>query len=300
MSLRHPFILRSNQRILPEGCTDDVFIWDIDKTYLNTEFSSMRGLLAIPFELAMDKETVPGATPLLRAIRRGPGPKPRFTPLYFVSGSPVQLRKVIEQKMTLDGVQFDGITFKDQWGFVKHGRPRGVKEQIGYKLRALLLYRREMPHTERWFLFGDDVESDAEVFTLFGKVCAGLRGDELTGRLRACNVHPDDIKNVHEIAAEVPITHNPVEQVFIHLTNKTDADDLATETVIPVRSFLQAALWLAAEDLIDHKAVGVVAESLRRQGRVKDAVLNRQVEEAAVRWGLEPAFVDAVWTPREA
>ena len=36
-----------------------------------------------------------------------------------------------------------------------------------------------MPDGARWLCFGDDVESDAEVFTRFGAVCSGLRGSEL-------------------------------------------------------------------------------------------------------------------------
>jgi len=290
MALSHPFIVRSNHRNLPPEYDGPVFFWDIDKTYLNTHFSSMRGLFAIPFEFAVDKETVPGSVPLLRALRRGAGPKTALHPLYFVSGSPPQLRRVVENKMTLDGVQFDGITFKDQWGFVKRGRPRSVKEQIGYKLRALLLYRKEMPHTDRWFLFGDDVESDAEVFSLFGEVCAGVRDQELNSRLRACNVHPDDIKNVHEIAAHVPVGNNPVEKVFIHLTQGSDPDDLETATVAPVKSFLQAALWLGAHGLIADNAVSTVTEALRRHARVSEAQLRRQVEDAVLRFQIDADY----------
>jgi hypothetical protein len=80
---------RSNDRRLPPDYTGDVLLWDIDKTYLDTHFSSWRGLLAIPFDMAVDKRAVPGAVPLLRALRRGPGERSVLVPLYFVSGSPV-------------------------------------------------------------------------------------------------------------------------------------------------------------------------------------------------------------------
>src|SRR5690606_38035670 len=118
----YPCLERTNHRRLEEHA-GDILIWDIDKTYLDTRFSSLRGLLSIPLELAIDKRALPGTVPLLRALRRGPGEKSALVPLYFISGSPVQLRSVIEEKMTLDGVGFDGITFKDQFALLKKGRP---------------------------------------------------------------------------------------------------------------------------------------------------------------------------------
>ena len=135
-------IERTNDRKFAPEFSGDVFVWDIDKTYLDTHFSSFRGLLSIPLEFAIDKRAMPGAVPLLRALRRGPGEHSAVNPLYFVSGSPQQLRSVIERKMLLDGVDFDGITFKNQWGLVRAGRGREIKEQVGYKVAALLLYHR--------------------------------------------------------------------------------------------------------------------------------------------------------------
>ncbi|MBM4281799.1 MAG: hypothetical protein FJ137_13910 [Deltaproteobacteria bacterium] len=107
------FIRRTNDRRLPDGWVGGVMVGDIDKTYLDARFSSLRGLLAIPFEFAIDKRHVAGTVPLRRALRVGPDPQhPRLTPLYFVSGSPPGLRAVVERRMTLGGVQFDGITFR--------------------------------------------------------------------------------------------------------------------------------------------------------------------------------------------
>src|SRR5437868_8900070 len=97
-------IQRSNERRLTAEYRGDILLWDIDKTYLDTRFSSMRGLLAIPFEFAIDKRTIPGAAVLLRALRRGSGEESALVPLYFISGSPPQLRRVVERKMLLDGV----------------------------------------------------------------------------------------------------------------------------------------------------------------------------------------------------
>ena len=37
--------------------------WDLDKTYLRSEFDTLRGLVRIPFEHAEDKVNVPGVVP---------------------------------------------------------------------------------------------------------------------------------------------------------------------------------------------------------------------------------------------
>src|SRR5690606_37832680 len=106
---------RSNDRVFPAGWRGRIYVWDIDKTYLATEIHSVRALLLVPFEFAVDKRNVAGTSALLRALRRGVAP-PGLTlanPIYFVSASPPQLRTVIQRKMLLDGVEHDGITFKD-------------------------------------------------------------------------------------------------------------------------------------------------------------------------------------------
>lgn len=279
------FLQQTNDRQLDAGYVGDVLVWDIDKTYLDTRFSSVRGLLSIPFELAVDKEPIVGSVALLRALRRGPGPKPALVPLYFVSGSPPQLRRVIEQRMTLDGVQFDGMTFKDQLGLLRAGRLGDLTRQVGYKLAALLLYAREMPRTVRWLLFGDDVEQDAEVFALFGEVCAGLRGSALTTRLRTHGVHRADIAAIVEAADSIAEGSDPVERIFIHLAHGTDPTNFRDPRVVATRSYLQTALVLAAMGKVRSEVVGTVAAELRRRG-VLEIEIEAQAMEAVARWGV--------------
>lgn len=273
----HPFIDISCHRSLKEY-DGDVMVWDIDKTYLQTHFSSVRGLFAIPFEFAIDKQAVLGAVPLLRALRRGGGEKGNaLVPLFFVSGSPPQLRRVIEKKMTLDGVDFDGISFKDQWGLVKARRPKGIKEQVGYKLCALLLYRRHLSASARYFMFGDDVESDAEVFTLFGEVCAGLSGRALEQTLEQHRVHATDIDVANRLVDELGLAkhesaENPVERVFIHLERKSDPSKFKSDKVVATHSFLQSALVLAGLGRIRPEAIASIADEIRRLPTSEDKI----------------------------
>ncbi len=273
------FIHNSNERQLPPDYDGFVLLWDIDKTYLDTSFSSKRGLLAIPFEFAVDKRSVPGAVPLLRALRRGVGEQPALTPLYFVSGSPPQLRRVIEKKMTLDAVQYDGLTFKDQWGLMRAGRAKDIKRQVGYKVAALLGYRRSIPAAARWMLFGDDVENDAEAFVLFGKICAGLRAEALSERLKQSQVHPDDIALIHELSKDLPTGTDPVHRVFIHMSAKNDPSLFSDPRVVACYSYLQAALVLTKEGHVDPQTIPAVARNLRRL-HVPEQKLAEQLADA--------------------
>jgi hypothetical protein len=282
---------RTNDRRLPSDYQGDVLIWDIDKTYLDTRFSSWRGLLAIPFELAIDKEALPGSVPLLRALRRGPAERPMLVPLYFVSGSPPQLRRVIERKMVLDGVDFDGITFKDQLGLLKSGRVRSITHQVGYKLQALLLYRKEIPDRARWLLFGDDVEADHEIFGLFTRICAGLRGSDLERALAEHGVDEAERSSVIELASQLAITPDSTEGIFIHLTRGSDPSRFERNGTIAARSFLQSALVLADRGKILPAAISAVARDLRTR-HVPEATIEAHLGEAKERFGVRPELTD--------
>jgi hypothetical protein len=283
MSTAAPLLLqRSNERRLPADYRGDILLWDIDKTYLDTRFSSWRGLLAIPFEFAIDKRTIPGAVPLLRALRRGPGEESAIVPLYFVSGSPPQLRKVVERRMTLDGVDFDGITFKDQLGLLLAGRVQDIRAQVGYKLAALLLYRRELPVEAPWLLFGDDVEQDADTFLLFGEVCSGLRGEPLAARLAQEGASDLDVALLVQLAQSLPVTRDPVEKIFVHLERGTDPHLFADPRIVPTRSYVQATLVLQRMGRVRLDAIATVARDMRVRG-VPESVIVQHLADAEVR-----------------
>jgi hypothetical protein len=292
------FLHRTNQRRLPEDYRGDVLLWDIDKTYLDTQFSSWRGLLGIPLEFAIDKRSIPGAVPLLRALRRGPGAESALVPLYFVSGSPPALRRVIERKMTLDGVDFDGITFKDQFGLLKAGRIREIKAQVGYKLSALLLYRRELPFGARWLLFGDDVEQDAETFRLFGEIGGGFVGAPLLARLEALEVPEDQARWITELASALAnaapyagaVLENPVERIFIHLERGSDPSALAGDRTVASRSFLETALVLAHMGRIREEAIAAVAADLRAR-QIQEARIEADLWDAGTRLGVPDELI---------
>src|SRR4051812_30638839 len=71
-----------------------VYRWDLDKTYLKSEFESLRDLFRSAIEGAEKKQSVPGAAALLRELRRSGGAR-----VCFISGSPRQMRRVLTRKL---------------------------------------------------------------------------------------------------------------------------------------------------------------------------------------------------------
>ena len=142
---------------IPPVSTRHIARWDLDKTYLRTEFDTLRDLVKTAFERADEKRTNPGAATLLREMVRS------GMSVHILSGSPEQMRRRLEDKLRLDGILWDSFTLKPNLQNVLRLRFRAVKDQLGYKLPALLQARlRARPATDsellRETLFGDDAE----------------------------------------------------------------------------------------------------------------------------------------------
>ncbi len=265
MADRYPLSV-DDQRKLPADYAAEVFVWDIDKTYLSTRFSSMQGMARIPIEFAVDKHAIPGMPEVLRGLRRGPGPGYGCAPLYFISASPPLLRKVVENKMLIDGVEHDGITFKDWWGTIRALRPGRLREQVGFKINALLDGRLRRP-LAREYLFGDDVEADAEAFSIYARIVNGrLPPGELESTLEQAGVKADDRQFIHDAVGRLPATHGTVERCFIHLELNSSPErfDRFDGLVTPVKGGFQLALALYGLGLIDADAVSGAAEMVTR------------------------------------
>ena len=258
-----------DERTLPEGYAGTVSVWDIDRTYLATRFSSLRHLLRIPLEFAVDKRAIPGMPEVLRALRRGPGPRFAAAPIYFVSASPPELRPVIVRKMLLDGVEYDGITCKDWLATLRGLRPGRLREQVGFKLCALLEGRRRRP-AARELLFGDDVEKDAQSYWLYARLISGeLCHGDADSALEAAGVGAADRACVLAMRAELPATLGAVERAFIYLDRGTSPAELApfAPLVVAVRDALQLALALRELGLVDERAARETARALAGAAR---------------------------------
>jgi hypothetical protein len=254
---------RANERELGPFYRGPVFVWDIDKTYLETRFSQLKGLLRIPFELGVDKRSIAGTVPLLKGLRDGPdGGEHR--PVYFISASPFQIHRVLERKMLLDGVEFDGITFKDPLRALMRGRFGHLKEQVSFKLAALLHLSAEMPDGVRMHLFGDDAEQDALIYSLFGDVVAGrIRGMDLSILLARLGVAERYVDSLVQFVEEFP-ARDLVERLYIHLIRRPDGASITEfgPHVIGCPTMTAASVALADAGLIgDRTADSVLQEA---------------------------------------
>ncbi len=274
-SIRALGVDRVNHRTLDADFDGDVYIWDVDKTYLDTQFDTFKGLMRIPFEAAVDKRAFPGTAQLLRELRRGPGKQSISAPLYFISGSPPRLRAVLEKKMLLDGVEFDGLTLKDPVQNMRRGGFRALKAQLAYKLVGLLLHRREFPEGAREMLFGDDVESDAIIYALYADVVAGrMRGAELLRILQRHRTEYHLAEWVVSFADRIPAVDS-VQCFFIHLARAADPERFAAfgPSLIAVHDSLQSTLVLAALGKISSEGAVRVAAAMRESGATDIALL---------------------------
>ena len=271
-----------DQRTLPDGYTGPVFIWDIDKTYLSTHFSSLQGLSRIPLEFAVDKQAIAGMPEVLRGIRRGPGPGYGCVPLYFVTDSPPQLRAVLEHKMILDGVEFDGITFKNWWQIMKKGRPKRLLDQVGFKVCALLEGRQRRP-LAREYLFGDDAESDADAFSLYaGLLHEKLSYGEARDKIAESGMREDNQLCALALLDRLPEKRGKVEKIFIHLEKGTPPEKFGRfgPLVVPVRGGFQLCLALFALGLVDEATVRQCRDAVFPALATSDPELDARITDA--------------------
>ena len=276
-----PGVRRFNDRPLDPDYRGPVHVWDIDQTYLETDHESLRGLLRIPFEAAVDKRSVPAAAALLREVRHGPGEDAAQIPLHFVSASPPQLRRVIQRKMLLDGVDYDGIAFKDQLWWVAHGRLRGLKHHTLYKLTALFLLYLDLPPGTELLLYGDSSEDDSDIYATFDEVTGGGTSPrELESRLRREGVKADELRRLMGLVDRVE-PRETVTRVYIRLVR--DEDPAAVEgrspKILGCRTPLTAALDLAERGMVRPSAVRRVAKALRSEGGLEEGALKAMVEQ---------------------
>ncbi len=233
-----------------------VFRWDLDKTYLATPFESLRGLVRTFFEPAEAKITYPGAAPILRAIARRP-----HHHLFILSGSPRQMAKVLTSKLALDGVEPEGMTLKPSLEILLSGRFRALREQLGYKLPALLEARILAPHGSAETLVGDDVEIDALIYSIYADLLAGRVGRDLLDELLGQAGSPREIRAKAAGDLEMASAGPGVDRILIHLAKKTPPAELAHygSRLVAVYNYFQLALLLFRAGRVGPLAVAEAA-----------------------------------------
>jgi hypothetical protein len=276
--------------------------WDLDKTYLRTEFDSLRDLVKTALERPDQKRTNPGASTLLREMVRA------GIRVHILSGSPEQMRKNLEDKLRLDGITWDSFTLKPNLQNLLRLRFRAVRDQLGYKLPALLRARAaladhgEAPATIRETLFGDDAEADAYVYSLYADLLAGRIGEDVVMRvLQRGRVYEDVVAET--VDAVRTIEHGDVvERILIHLERQTPPDDFRTygPRVVPFYNYLQAAFVLQEDGRLGGDGVLRVAVELVTEHRFDGDALARSYLDLARRGHLRGVGIPALRTALES
>jgi hypothetical protein len=255
-----------------------VYRWDLDKTYLRTEFDTLKDLVRRALERAGDKRTVPGAAALLRELR---ATSPAG--IYILSGSPEQMRRVLEAKLRLDGIHWDGLTLKPSLRNLLRGHFRFLNDQVGFKLSAMLASREPLPVELDEILFGDDAETDAFIYSLYADLCAGLVGtDTLLRVLGQVAIRPDEISELLGLCSRLP-KRDHCRQIFIHLDRMSSLDTFEAygPRVCPFYNYFQSALVLLELGALDAKAaLRVAAELVIDQAFTADALSASYIELA--------------------
>ncbi len=264
----------------------EIYVWDLDKTYLDTKFENFKGLLKTVFEKAFQKRNVPGTGTLVRALRNGwlaSSPSSGDFPIFFITASPPQMEKRIIEKLNLDGIYPFGLFFKDNLRNLKPGRLFRLRLQVGYKLQALLQLREQLKTDVKQILFGDDSESDALVYSLYSDACARRLSDEqLVDVLKGFRLPPAQIDRIQQLRSQTPIG-DPVDRVYINLAMDTDAEYYAKfgrRTLATYNTF-QVALDLLQSQRLSSQQLLRVAEDLS----VNFGFTNEQLE-----WSLMDSF----------
>jgi len=228
-----------------------VFRWDLDKTYLRTDFDTWVGLLRTAVERPERKRTVPGAAALMRELRAL-----GHVHITVLSGSPEQMRPVLEAKLRLDGVQWDEFVLKPSLSNLLRLRFRALRDQVGYKLPALLRARTRVPTGAHETLFGDDAEADALVYSLYADILAGRIGETtLRALLEKAGAYPDATEEVLRLSRTM-LHGNVVDRVFIHLERLSEPSFFSRygARIVPIYNYFQSALVLSCDGLLPPEA----------------------------------------------
>lgn len=268
-----------------DAAVEVVYRWDLDKTYLQTDFSSARGLLRAAFEPPRAKLPVPGMRALMTALSGR-----RAARIVVVSGSPTQLRPRIEAMFRLHGVRCDRLVLKDFGARLRRGRLRSIRGQVPYKLLAHLETRawlRSEGVSAQEICFGDDAEVDALIYCLYADIVSRrVDASRLRALLDASGAYEDERDAILGVLASLP-RDEPVRRTFIHLDSRSPPSryDRYAGRVVPTFNAFQIVASLFSDGLASAAEVRAVAEDLVNAWRVDGAGIAGSLEDA-VRRGI--------------
>ena len=244
----------------------EIFVWDLDKTYLDTTLDTLSGLWMTLVERAFYKKNIPGAKSLLQVLSkdwmRSQGMS-RF-PIFFITASPPQMEERISEKFAYDEIKPLGCFYKDNLKNLHPKRLWRLNKQVGYKVQALMQLRTQLGSDVKQCLFGDDSESDAIIYSLYSDICARrIPTAEIRNILRALWVTSEQIDEIIQLQSRVP-TQDPVQKIYINLAVDTDADYYLKfgRRILPTENSFQIAVDLFQDGRLTLQGVQTVAQDL--------------------------------------
>lgn len=279
--------------------TPEVYIWDLDKTYLDTAFESLGGLWRTLRETAFQKRNVPGTATLVRALRdfwQETHKGRKDFPIYFVTGSPPQLERKIHDKLNYDGIYPFGLFCKDNLQNLAPRRLWRLTQQVGFKLQALLQLRLHLADDVRQILWGDDSEADAIIYSLYSDLCSRrLEEKEARQILKHFKVVGQQVDTILLLREDIP-AHDPVEKMYINLAVDTDPDYYLKfgRRVVPTYNTFQLALDLYQDHRLNAAQVVKIAVDLMQNFNFGVEELQNSFEELVKRPMLADKTVDAI------
>ncbi|MBX3023203.1 MAG: hypothetical protein KF799_16130 [Bdellovibrionales bacterium] len=282
-----------------ERQTQDVYIWDLDKTYLDTTFESLQGLWRTVREKAFQKRNVPGTATLVRALRdywQEMHKGRKDFPIYFITASPPQLERKIHDKLAYDGIYPFGLFCKDNLRNLSPRRLWRLTQQIGYKLQALLQLRLHLPADVRQVLWGDDSEADAVIYSLYSDLCARrLEERDAIHILRHFKVIGQQVDSILRLLEDIP-KQDPVEKIYINLAADTDADYYLKfgRRILPTYNTFQLALDLYQDRRLSPAQVVNVALDLVQNYGFGVEELENSIDELVRRPVLADKTVESI------
>lgn len=249
-----------------EKSSSEVFVWDLDKTYLDTKIDSISGLFQAVIERAFSKRNIPGTDTLLRTLAHEREEKTgsKLFPIYFVSASPPQMEERVSEKFAFDNIRPFGCFYKDNLKNLRPGRFGRLTKQVGYKLQALMQLRARLADEAKQVCFGDDSETDAVIYNLYSDICARrLSANEIRRVLTALFVSGEQVDQILDLQSKVAET-DPVEKIYINLATDTDPEyyfKFGRRTLATYNTF-QLALDLYQDQRLSFSGIYAVAEDM--------------------------------------
>jgi hypothetical protein len=249
-----------------EKAFEEVFVWDLDKTYLDTSWGSLADLWRTALEKAFQKRNVPGTSTLVSALKNHweKDRDARSFPIYFITASPPQIEDNIREKLELDEILPLGSFFKDNLKNLKPSRLWRLTQQVGFKVQALLQLRTRLREDVRMVLWGDDSESDAVIYSLYSDICARRWSEkDLLQILRGLHVIGEQTDTILELQDLIP-QNDPVEKIYINLATDTDPEYYLKfgRRLVPTSNTFQTALDLFQDHRLNQAQVIRVAQDM--------------------------------------